>query len=111
MTTDAVPAAIVPPHPAWRSYLKKNGQAAIDAGRADLIGIGRPFLANPDLVERLRNDWPLNAWNSKTFYTEGPIGYIDCPLYVDESAQTSPAYRPSNIATRDARSLKTSPGG
>ena len=43
-------------------YLKENGQTAIDAGEADLIGIGKPFLANPDLVERLRNDWPLNVW-------------------------------------------------
>jgi N-ethylmaleimide reductase len=67
--------------------LKENGQAAIDAGEADLIAIGKPFLANPDLVERLRNDWPLNAWNSKTFYTEGPAGYIDYPLCVDESVR------------------------
>jgi len=66
-------------------YLKENGQAAIDAGEADLIGVGKPFLANPDLVERLRNDWPLNAWNSKTFYTEGPVGYIDYPACVDAS--------------------------
>ncbi|QJP13470.1 alkene reductase [Starkeya sp. ORNL1] len=68
-------------------YLKENGQAAIDAGEADLIGIGKPFLANPDIVERLRNDWPLNAWDSKTFYTEGPAGYTDYPLYVDEPAR------------------------
>ena len=61
-------------------YLKENGQAAIDAGEADLIAIGKPFVANPDLVERLRNDWPLNAWNSKTFYTVGRAGYIDYPL-------------------------------
>ena len=68
-------------------YLKDNGQAAIDAGEADLIGMGKPFLANPDLVERLRNDWPLNAWNSRTFYTEGPIGYIDYPSCVNESVR------------------------
>ena len=67
-------------------YLKESGQAAIDAGEADLIGIGKPFLANPDLVERLRNDWPLNAWNSKTFYTEGPIGYVDYPTYQKSDA-------------------------
>lgn len=62
-------------------YLKENGQRAIDAGEADLIGMGKPFLANPDLVERLRNDWPLNPWDSKTFYTGGPAGYTDYPLY------------------------------
>ena len=66
-------------------YLKENGQAAIDVGEADLIGIGKPFLANPDLVERLRNNWPLNAWDSKTFYTGGAAGYIDYPVCVDES--------------------------
>jgi N-ethylmaleimide reductase len=65
-------------------YLKKNGQAAIDADKADLIGIGKPFIANPDLVERLRHDWPLNEWNSKTFYTEGSKGYTDYPLHSDE---------------------------
>jgi 2,4-dienoyl-CoA reductase-like NADH-dependent reductase (Old Yellow Enzyme family) len=68
-------------------YLRENGQAAIDAGEADLIGIGKPFLANPDLVERLRNDWPLNAWYSKTFYTEGPTGYIDYPSYAKGPAR------------------------
>lgn len=64
-------------------YLKENGQAAIDADEADLIGIGKPFLANPDLVERLCNDWPLNEWNSKTFYTGGPEGYVDYLLYAE----------------------------
>ena len=61
-------------------YTRETGQAAIDAGEADLIGIGKPFLANPDLVERLRNDWPLNDWNSKTFYSDGPVGYVDYPV-------------------------------
>jgi len=58
-------------------YLRENGQAALDAGQADLIGIGKPFIANPDLVERLRNGWPLNAWDEKTFYTAGAKGYTD----------------------------------
>jgi 2,4-dienoyl-CoA reductase-like NADH-dependent reductase (Old Yellow Enzyme family) len=65
-------------------YLKENGQAAIDAGEADLIGIGKPYIANPDLVERLRNNWPLNEWNSKTFYTEGSKGYIDYPMCAEQ---------------------------
>ncbi len=67
-------------------YLEENGQAAIDAGEADLIGIGKPFLANPDLVERLRNHWPLNAWNSKTFYTDGPVGYVDYPFHQQDGS-------------------------
>ncbi len=62
-------------------YLRDNGQAAIDSGEADLIGIGKPFIANPDLVERLRNDWPLNEWDEDTFYTAGARGYTDYGAY------------------------------
>ncbi|HTJ91716.1 MAG TPA: alkene reductase [Pararobbsia sp.] len=62
-------------------YLSDNGQAAIDSGEADLIGIGKPFIANPDLVERLRNDWPLNEWDESTFYTAGAEGYTDYEVY------------------------------
>jgi N-ethylmaleimide reductase len=46
---------------------------------ADLVAFGRPFLANPDLVERLRARAPLNAPNMDTFYTPGPEGYTDYP--------------------------------
>jgi 2,4-dienoyl-CoA reductase-like NADH-dependent reductase (Old Yellow Enzyme family) len=65
-------------------YLGENGQAALDAGHADLIAMGKPFLANPDLVERLRNRWPLNAADHATFYTAGEKGYTDYPRYRDE---------------------------
>lgn len=58
-------------------YLRENGQAAIDAGEADLIGNGKPFIANPDLVQRLQNGWPLAEWDETTFYTAGPKGYTD----------------------------------
>jgi N-ethylmaleimide reductase len=81
-------------------YLGDNGQAAIDAGCADLIAMGKPFLANPDLVERLRNDWPLNAWDSKTFYTEGPAGYTDYPFY----RQRDPAHGTANERAVDGSS-------
>ncbi|SKC98262.1 2,4-dienoyl-CoA reductase [Burkholderia sp. YR290] len=62
-------------------YLRENGEAAIDSGEADLIGIGKPFIANPDLVERLRNGWPLNQWDEDTFYTAGAKGYTDYGVY------------------------------
>jgi len=65
-------------------YLRENGQAAIDANETDLIAIGKPFVANPDLVERLRNRLPLNKWDSTTFYTRGPKGYTDYPVYENE---------------------------
>ncbi|MFP3589833.1 alkene reductase, partial [Paraburkholderia sp. SIMBA_055] len=40
-----------------------------------------PFIANPDLVERLRNGWPLNQWDEDTFYTAGAKGYTDYGVY------------------------------
>jgi N-ethylmaleimide reductase len=45
----------------------------------DLIAFGRPFLANPDLVERLRKDLALNTPDTATFYTPGGKGYTDYP--------------------------------
>ena len=56
-----------------------SAQAALDAGEADAITFGRPFLANPDLVERLRRDAPLNPDVMATWYSQGPEGYIDYP--------------------------------
>jgi N-ethylmaleimide reductase len=43
--------------------------------RGDLFGFGRPFLANPDLVEKLKKSTPLKEADPKTFYTPGPEGY------------------------------------
>ncbi|KAI9303834.1 hypothetical protein BJ944DRAFT_231820 [Cunninghamella echinulata] len=47
-----------------------------------LYSFGRSFIANPDLVERIRNQWPLNKYDRATFYSsEEPKGYIDYPFY------------------------------
>lgn len=56
-----------------------SGEAAVADGRADGIVYGKAFISNPDLVERIRLDAPLNAFNPKTFYSPGPAGYIDYP--------------------------------
>jgi N-ethylmaleimide reductase len=48
---------------------------------ADLISYGRAFLANPDLVERLRDDLPLNAADANTFYQGGDQGYLNYTNY------------------------------
>ena len=56
-----------------------SAQAALDAGQADLIAFGRPFLANPDLVQRLRSHAALNQPDMSTFYTPGAAGYTDYP--------------------------------
>ena len=62
------------------------GQALLDAGSADAIGFGKLFISNPDLVERLRADAPLNAWDLRTFYAPGPEGYTDYPALETVSA-------------------------
>jgi N-ethylmaleimide reductase len=56
-----------------------SAEAALAAGQADLIAFGRPFLANPDLVQRMRTQAALNAPDMSTFYTPGAKGYIDYP--------------------------------
>jgi N-ethylmaleimide reductase len=48
-------------------------------GRADAVAVGRPFLANPDLVERWTRGAPLNEPNPDTFYGGGAEGYTDYP--------------------------------
>jgi N-ethylmaleimide reductase len=53
-------------------------QALLDH-RGDLIAFGRPFLANPDLVARMRKNAPLNAPDMATFYVPGAKGYTDYP--------------------------------
>jgi len=56
-----------------------SAEKALAEKRADLIAFGRPFLANPDLVDRLRAGAPLNSPDMATFYTPGPKGYTDYP--------------------------------
>lgn len=47
--------------------------------KADLVAFGRPFIANPDLVERLRRDAPWNELDRDTLYGGGAKGYLDYP--------------------------------
>jgi N-ethylmaleimide reductase len=46
---------------------------------ADLVAFGRPFIANPDLVRRLKQDAPLNPLDKDTLYGGGAKGYTDYP--------------------------------
>lgn len=61
-------------------FTKASGEAAIAAGRADIIAYGRPFISNPDLVERFRIDAPLTPWDVRTFYGGDDHGYTDYPV-------------------------------
>ncbi|HXP27919.1 MAG TPA: alkene reductase [Steroidobacteraceae bacterium] len=63
-------------------YDLARGQAALAGGAADAITFGRKFLANPDLPYRFANDLPLNADDQKTWYSQGPEGYINYPAHV-----------------------------
>jgi N-ethylmaleimide reductase len=54
--------------------------AAVTEGRADAVAFGRPFIANPDLVERLRADAPLAEVQRATLYGGGAEGYTDYPV-------------------------------
>lgn len=67
---------------AWitnNGYDRAMAENAVANGRADLIAFGRPFISNPDLVERLRADSPLAQLNRATLYGGGAEGYTDYP--------------------------------
>lgn len=67
-------------------YTRDLATEAVAEGRADLVAFGRAFIANPDLVERLRRGGPLNEPDRKTFYGGDAHGYTDYP-----ALQTEPA--------------------
>lgn len=56
-----------------------SAESALHAGHANLIAFARPFIANPDLVERMQAKAALNPLDMTTFYTPGPQGYTDYP--------------------------------
>lgn len=62
-------------------YTKAEGEHDIGAGLTDLVAIGRPFISNPDLVERLKNDWPLTTPDESTFYGGDHRGYSDYSVH------------------------------
>src|ERR1700675_4279875 len=71
------------------AYVANNGydfelaNKVLAAGAADLIAFGKPVIANPDLVERLKRGAPLNAPDKATFYGGGAKGYTDYPVLGD----------------------------
>jgi N-ethylmaleimide reductase len=66
-------------------YTKETAEAAIQHGHADLVSFGRPFISNPDLVERFKFGWPLNPpVDEKVWYSFDKLGYTDFPRYPDE---------------------------
>ncbi len=63
-------------------YDKDGAEADIESGLCQLIGFGRPFINNPDLVERLENNHPLSqSLNADLFYSAEEHGYTDYPIF------------------------------
>jgi N-ethylmaleimide reductase len=62
-------------------FTKESAEKALQNEDADLISFGRDFIANPDLMERFKNDWPLAERDRTCWYTQGPEGLIDYPFY------------------------------
>ncbi|GGJ97511.1 alkene reductase [Luteimonas terricola] len=63
------------------NYTHESAASDLAAGLADLVAFGRPFISNPDLVERLRNGWPLAEADNASFYGGSAEGYTDYPAY------------------------------
>jgi N-ethylmaleimide reductase len=61
------------------AFDQEKGNAVIERGDADLVAFAKPFISNPDLVERFRQHAELAEWDQDTFYTPGKEGYIDYP--------------------------------
>jgi N-ethylmaleimide reductase len=59
---------------------REKAEALLAEGAADLVAFGRPVLANPDFVTRLKEGLPMNAPDPNTFYTPGEQGYNDYPV-------------------------------
>ncbi|MGQ3675236.1 alkene reductase [Xanthobacter sp. TB0139] len=67
-------------------YDLELAEKVIAEGEADLVAFGRPFISNPDLVERLRRKAPLNELKKETLYGGGAEGYVDYPT-LDDAAR------------------------
>ncbi len=68
-------------------YTKERAEADLEAGKGELVAFGVKFLSNPDLVERFKNDQPLNTEiKVDLFYTSGTEGYTDYPVLKEAKA-------------------------
>lgn len=66
-------------------YTKERAENDLENGLADLIAFGKPFINNPDLVERITNGWLLSKdLDMNTFYSSGEKGYTDYPMYANK---------------------------
>lgn len=65
-------------------YDAERAEADLNKNLGDLVAFGRPFINNPDLVDRFKNNWPLSEnLDFNLFYSPGEKGYSDYPAYQD----------------------------
>jgi N-ethylmaleimide reductase len=75
---------------AWmgnNGYDRALAISSVESGRVDLVAFGKPFISNPDLVDRLRQDSPLNPLDQETMYGGGAKGYTDYPALTQQAAE------------------------
>ena len=90
------------------AYIANNGYTrelavkTLSEGRADLVAFGRPFISNPDLVERLRLGAALAPLDRATLFGGGAHGYTDYPALADDTVDA--------LAERVRRVSASSPG-
>ncbi len=71
---------------AWivnNGYTRQMALDVVASGGADAVAFGRPYIGNPDLVQRLREDQPWAAYNRANCYGGGAEGYTDYPAYAE----------------------------
>ncbi|WP_323783519.1 alkene reductase [Leisingera sp.] len=74
------------PYMANNGYDRDSAMARVASGAADMVAFGRPYIANPDLAERLQAQAPLNTGNPETYYGGGEEGFTDYPALKEERA-------------------------
>ena len=79
-------------------YTRRMAMAAVANGGADMVGFGRAFISNPDLVNRLRCDETLAPVDAKTLYGGGAAGYTDYPVYSPPQTPAAPHGTPRSPA-------------
>jgi len=60
-------------------YDRERAEEDLQRERGDVIAFGRPFISNPDFVQRMQHNWAMTAVDTDTLYTPGARGYIDYP--------------------------------
>ncbi|MEW5421274.1 alkene reductase [Amorphus sp. 3PC139-8] len=79
LSIDALRAHFDGVYMANNGYTREMAIEAVETGKADIVAFGRPFISNPDLVERLERNAPLAEPDRATFYGGGVQGYTDYP--------------------------------